>query len=663
MSGGEEGVVSGADGDGNYSSRIQAELLGLASRTNRSNVLINLGASIVVPAVFWDAVEHRSFLLWWGLAVIVWSIFRMTTSIVFRRRQRRDEIEPGSLPFWTSVYGVGVIGAALLWSTATVYLLPSAQLEQTFIILLIVASLAGGSSGTGAPDPRGGPIYIAVLLLPSIALLALAAQPHLLLSALGVAFMLAMLLTLRNNHWIVRRAVLLKLQNDRLVEDLRGMNRTLERRVRERTAELERMATTDSVSALLNRDGLRLWFDRHVRGAANEMDVICVQLPSLPQVNRALGAGVADQVIVTQGRLLLDANDEWVVCRWGDDAFIVIAERAAEDEAGNAAQILELMQRPVEVGARTMKLECAIGLAAFPMDSIVLDELVQAASLAAGRCEASGSNVTRYTAGLRHAQQHNLNLTQALKTALTGDELSIHLQPIVRSADRSVACHEVLLRWHNPILGAVGPDEFIPIAEETGDIVEIGEWVLHRACDYIMAGSPDAPRRLAINVSMKQLLRPGHAARLAGIVHDAGVPPGSLALEITETSFSQGEAHINELLDIMRAARIEVHIDDFGTGYSSLAGLSVLAADAIKIDRQFVHKLDARSIALIESTVLIARKLGMTTVAEGVEDEATWQTLTRLGVDFQQGYFFGRPEPIAETDSEGRGYPAIAALA
>ena len=142
MSGGEEGVVSGADGDGNYSSRIQAELLGLASRTNRSNVLINLGASIVVPAVFWDAVEHRSFLLWWGLAVIVWSIFRMTTSIVFRRRQRRDEIEPGSLPFWTSVYGVGVIGAALLWSTATVYLLPSAQLEQTFIILLIVASLA-----------------------------------------------------------------------------------------------------------------------------------------------------------------------------------------------------------------------------------------------------------------------------------------------------------------------------------------------------------------------------------------------------------------------------------------------------------------------------------------------------------------------------------------
>jgi EAL domain-containing protein (putative c-di-GMP-specific phosphodiesterase class I) len=243
-------------------------------------------------------------------------------------------------------------------------------------------------------------------------------------------------------------------------------------------------------------------------------------------------------------------------------------------------------------------------------------------------------------------------LAKRLAQALETGRLQLHYQPQIRLADGALVGAEALLRWFDPDLGWISPAEFVPLAEERGMMVPLGDWVLREACRQVAAWRAHGLRpsgRIAINVSALQMESPDVVGRLLGIVHDAHLDPRDFELELTESSMMSDPERAVDVLDLLRAAGFGVSIDDFGTGYSSLSYLKRFAADHIKIDISFVRNMltDANDYTIVTTIIAMADSLGLKTTAEGVEEEAQAQALRGLGCDSAQGYFFGRPEAPA----------------
>jgi predicted signal transduction protein with EAL and GGDEF domain len=347
------------------------------------------------------------------------------------------------------------------------------------------------------------------------------------------------------------------------------------------------------------------------------------------------------------------AREEETLARLGGDEFVLIAEDADIPAAVRiAARLSRVLADPLELSGHVFNIGASIGIAFYPADGDRSEDLIRRTDIAMYQAKAGGGGYRLYQPEMGEKLEKRLMLAKRLQQALDAGRLQLFYQPQVELATRQVIGAEALLRWFDADLGWISPGEFIPIAEERGMMVQLGDWVLREACRQVGEWQREGMRlagRVAINVSALQMEDPDIVGRLLDIVHEAGLRPDRFELELTESSMMSDPERAVEVLELLRAAGFGLSIDDFGTGYSSLSYLKRFAADHIKIDISFVRNMltDGNDHTIVTTIIAMADSLGLKTTAEGVEDAAQADALLALRCDSAQGYHFGRPEPPA----------------
>ncbi|HZG38414.1 MAG TPA: EAL domain-containing protein [Nodosilinea sp.] len=412
----------------------------------------------------------------------------------------------------------------------------------------------------------------------------------------------------------------------------------------------------DALTGLPNR----AFFDQHLPQAIactsqtkQMLAVLFLDLDHFKTINDTLSHAVGDLLLqqVTQ-RISTALRGEDIVARWGGDEFTLILPNLASssDAAKVARRIADQLTPSFLLQNHELHVTASIGIALFPQDGQDMTTLLQNADAAMYRAKQQGrNNYQFYTQSLSTEAAQRLKLETFLHHALGRDEFTLYYQPQVNVTTGKVVQMEALLRWQHPTLGLVAPARFIPLAEENGLIVPIGEWVMRTACTQVMAwyrlGMPLV--NLAVNLSVRQLQHPNLVNIVATVLKETGLPPTCLELEITETAAMADMATSIERLQDLRQLGVKISMDDFGTGYSCLSHLKQFPLDGIKIDRAFVKDLPHSLVdqAMVKAIIAMAQGLALSLVAEGVETGDQMLCLYELGCTEMQGYLFGRPQP------------------
>jgi diguanylate cyclase (GGDEF)-like protein/PAS domain S-box-containing protein len=409
----------------------------------------------------------------------------------------------------------------------------------------------------------------------------------------------------------------------------------------------------DPLTGLANR---ALFTDRvehglQRRGGTDRLSVLFMDVDDFKTINDSLGHAAGDQVLVAiADRLRACLRPEDTVSRLGGDEFAVLVESTTDGLAGQLAdRILRAFREPFGVGDKQVQLLASIGIAHAGIHSDDAADLLRNADVAMYTAKGNGKGrAAEFESSMHVAALTRLETKADLEQALTRNQLSLRYQPVFNLKTGQLAGFEALLRWQHPIRGEIGPAQFIPIAEETGLIVPIGEMVIGRALEQAVSWMRSAGRGLTIgvNISARQLREATFVGFLRRALEETGLPPEHLMMEITETSLMQDdEGRLGEL----RSLGIRLALDDFGTGYSSLSYLSRFPISHLKIDRSFIGALgvgDDES-ALVRSVVELARAMNMKTVAEGIERPEQLSRMMAMGCDFAQGYLLARPMDAA----------------
>ena len=429
-------------------------------------------------------------------------------------------------------------------------------------------------------------------------------------------------------------------------------------------ATAEHLAHHDALTGLPNR---RLLFQRitHELAVAERSGtmgaLLFIDLDHFKTLNDARGHGVGDAVLVEMARRLRSTLREIdLVARLGGDEFVALLPMLGEQRervALNASLVAEKLRtalaQPIVVREEVYRLSASIGVALFPEDGSGAEDLLKHADTAMYQAKTEGRNAVHFfQRDLLLAMEARHALESDLRQALADDGLSVAYQPLVDGAGR-VCGAEALVRWTHPVRGVVSPAQFIPLCEESGLVVAVGDWVLRTVLAQVRAwrttGQLDPEQYISINISPRQFRQQGFEHRLLTALHDAGVPPSALVLEITEGVVLDDIDSAIARMQVLRDRGVRFYIDDFGTGYSSMAYLKRLPADGLKIDRTFVADLgtDGDDAAIVDAILAMGRHFGLTVVAEGVETAAQADYLRTRHCALLQGYHFGRPVDAA----------------
>jgi diguanylate cyclase (GGDEF)-like protein/PAS domain S-box-containing protein len=417
-------------------------------------------------------------------------------------------------------------------------------------------------------------------------------------------------------------------------------------------------AAHDVMTGLLNRTS----FTEHVSAALAARDeravaVLFIDLDHFKLVNDSLGHAVGDELVVAVARRLRDTmRADNVIARFGGDEFVVLCRDLADPDGASAIahRVLDALAEPIVLGADEVFVTASIGIAV-AADGATSETLLRDADAAMYRAKNGGrARAMVFEPDDQGAAVAALRTGSELHRALARDELVLHYQPIVELRTGRVIGFESLIRWNHPERGLLAPGEFIPLAEETGLIVPIGAWALDTACRQLVhwqavRDAAQRPGRLAMNVNMspRQLADTTLVKSVARVLHDTGVDPSLVCLELTENALMQNADAATEGLHRLRALGIQLSIDDFGTGYSSLSYLKQFPVSALKIDRSFIEGLgrDSEDTSIVEAIVTLAHALGLTAIAEGLERPDQLEALRVIGCDYAQGFLLGRPLP------------------
>jgi diguanylate cyclase (GGDEF)-like protein/PAS domain S-box-containing protein len=415
---------------------------------------------------------------------------------------------------------------------------------------------------------------------------------------------------------------------------------------------IETLAHTDALTGLPNRALLAERVERALALAAREGEpfaLLQLDLDHFKHINDTLGQAFGDRVLVEIGeRLAAGVRQIDSVARLGGDEFVLLVQRsdAAGAEAA-ARRVMDALQRPFTLDGLNFTVTASVGIALHPADGANLDELLRHADAAMREVKASGRAAWRF-----HTRRHDageaelrtrMTLDHAMRQALARERFRLHYQPQVAAGSGAIVGAEALIRWNDPELGEVPPGRFIPVAEESGFIVAIGDWVLRQALAQGARWHAEGrPLRLSVNVSALQFRQPGFVDGVARALRASGLPGHLLELELTESILIQDAEDSLSRVHALAALGVQLAIDDFGTGYSSLGYLKRLPITRLKIDRSFVTDLpgDASGASIVDAIVKLGRALGLHVIAEGVETEAQRRFLLRCGCDEYQGWLF-----------------------
>ncbi|MFD2126281.1 bifunctional diguanylate cyclase/phosphodiesterase [Paenibacillus xanthanilyticus] len=444
----------------------------------------------------------------------------------------------------------------------------------------------------------------------------------------------------------------------------RGVMQTIARDVtakKQAAQTIRQMAYYDRLTGLPNRNLFLELVHGHLKmceEGGSEAALMFIDLDRFKTINDTLGHHVGDELLKAFSCVLASSMRKGdILSRIAGDEFLVLVPGTTEAEAADIARtILSNANMPFKVEGISLIVTPSIGISMFPKDSEDAEELIKYADAAMYRTKELGKNgYSFYDSNVRTISSREMQLEQGLHKALEQDEFLLHYQPRYDLHSGRIAGVEALVRWHSPEYGVVSPAEFIPLAEESGLIVPIGELILRKACEqnrrWIDAGYP--PVRMAVNLSLVQFRQTHLVDRIEQVLRETGLPGELLELEITESVASQNERAVAERLQAVKARGITVSIDDFGTGYSSLSYLRQYPLDVLKIDRSFIRNLPHSSddTAIVQAIIAMAHSLHLSVCAEGVETKEQLDFLREHGCSEVQGYYLSKPRPAEEIET------------
>jgi diguanylate cyclase (GGDEF)-like protein len=415
---------------------------------------------------------------------------------------------------------------------------------------------------------------------------------------------------------------------------------------------LHHMAMNDALTGLPNRVGFQGELARQLdvaRASGTQLGVVAIDLTRFKEINDVHGHKAGDEVLAALAqrlRSVMGRNE--TVARLGGDEFVAITR--FDDHAqlvGFTARIGAVLDAPVSLGSFDARVGASIGVAVYPHDAATAQILTNNADLAMYRAKSERAAAPCfYDAALDEAIRGRRELANDLRSAIAANQLEVHYQVQASVTTHEVTGYEALVRWTHPTRGAISPEIFIPIAEENGLILELGEWVMRRACTDAVGW--DHASKVAVNVSSVQLAHADLPRLFHEIMLETGLPPRRLEIELTETAIMADRVHALHVLRQIKALGVGVALDDFGTGYSSLETLRAFPFDKIKLDRMFVSELEdsPQATAIIRAVLALGKSLAIPVLAEGIETERQLIVLQREGCDEAQGFLLGHPQPL-----------------
>ncbi len=427
-------------------------------------------------------------------------------------------------------------------------------------------------------------------------------------------------------------------------------------------AHLDYLAHHDPLTKLANR---LLFHDRleHSLARAKRMKsrlaILFIDLDRFKNINDSLGHDVGDKVLcAVSERMNSLVREADTLARLGGDEFVIILEhlRRNDDVSRYVEKLLRDMSSTMEVSSEKLHVSASVGISLYPDNGEDADSLMQAADIAMYQAKNKGANLYQfYSAEMNANARESLLLENQLRHALKDKQLTLYYQPQFELNSGRLIGFEALVRWNHPELGLVSPLDFIPLAEESGLIVPIGEWIIFTACKQMKKIHEQwhLPLRMAVNISPRQFLHPSLVQTVAEVLYRTKLNPGSLELEITESMVMGNIEQSISKMDEFNKMGVELAIDDFGTGYSSLEYLKRFPISKLKIDQSFVKELgvDTNDTAIVNSVIALGKSMGLEVIAEGIETVDQLELLKKEGCDQGQGYLFSKPLPVAQLSS------------
>ncbi|HEX2280119.1 MAG TPA: EAL domain-containing protein, partial [Thermomicrobiales bacterium] len=499
---------------------------------------------------------------------------------------------------------------------------------------LMVCNAVGYGVGISARNAGRPAIAIGQLMLAvapvTVALVVSGGAAHLVLAGSMVMLLPAMISIILTTFGIVRKSIHAAETSARLAE------------------RMKLLARSDAVTGLCNRAGLNYHLEQRLRDYDDKrgLALFWFDLDRFKEVNDTLGHPVGDAVLSeVAARLRAHSPTGAAIAQFGGDEFIMICDGAKRRQLEAAARaLLQAITQPMTINGERLQVGTSIGIACMPRDGKDIETLMQSADLALYRSKTNGRNrFSFFEPSLTSELVRRREIEAELRAAILNEELTIAYQPIVDIANGRIRAFEALVRWHHPVKGEMRPDEFIPVAEETGVIITLGNWVTSRAARAAAAWPEEIT--LNVNLSPLQIRAPGAALGILRAIRDAGLPAERLQLEVTESVLLENDHATEQFMVQLRSAGVRFALDDFGTGYSSLASLHRYPFSTIKIDRSFVSGVNAghKSDAIIRAVAGMATQLHMDIVAEGLETLEQAQAVQAAGCTLGQGYYFSLP--------------------
>ena len=637
--------------------RTQRDALNLLYGNNSGSLVVTLSICLALVFGFPDN-PNQSVKIYWFIFMCVLFACRYWDMRHWQKKLNGHNYNP-SKPMLR--FAVARYLTAFAMSAYSVVFFNSMDITELACTIVIISAMAGGAATVLAADKWLSLSYAFILLTP-ISLLCLISDVDYqnIFGALGLIFVVVMFSSARRSSQFTAESILIKNQHADLLEqmeqknlEISEVNASLEAKVKKRTEQILELSNIDPLTKLFNRnafsENLKLLIDSS-KLHETKLAVLFIDLDGFKSINDSHGHAIGDKVLVeTAKRLSSQAEKQHCLCRWGGDEFLIALQDSEVEKAREfAKQLITVLSQPIKIEHHELTVGATIGIAMYPEHGTNEVQLITLADTAMYvQKQTTKSDVCIFTEQMRDTLHRQIKLKEGLAQALKNEEFYMVFQPVIDSQSAEVGFCEALIRWD--LNGeSISPTEFIPVAEQHGLIHSIGAWVLHQSCQLAANWSFDKTVDLSVNVSVAQLMHGDLVSVVENALHHSGFAANNLHIEITESIFAEDIDYVLEQMKALQELGIKVSVDDFGTGFSSLALLQSLSADVVKIDRSFIHTIDKGGKAIIQATQYMAKELGYSVVAEGVETKVQADALSKMGIESLQGFYFSKPMKIDE---------------